>query len=282
MICEDISNGQILGTANITAGIGLKSPTLFFQLSHETLSVGAKDAIREDTILTPATALTGYAEVGGLMVSARAKGMGLGRILSLSRYVLMRSEPTRFPTHVMANIRGWLDGHGRSPVWEAIGRRFFPTNFDETDRAYGRGDKDALVALMPKHPIYSALLPQDAQEALGRPHEDSAPALNLLRQEGFEDKGVVFFMDAGPCVEAELSRVRAYGACVDKPVLWGDSMHQTAPSCLVAHGQGPEFRLMRANCALDRPFINLPFEMKQALGVAGDGDHTMQCVAVKA
>lgn len=207
LVAIDTISGEVLGTANIVAGIGIQSPSLFFKITRDYRSI-ANGPLIEDTILTPCLDLKGYAELGGLMVSPRSKGSGLGRLLSASRYMLIKSAPHRFPDKLMANIRGWLDQEGRSPVWEAIGRQFFISDFDETDTLYGRGEKAALLAQMPHYPIYTALLPEAAKMAVGRPHLASAPALKLLLQEGFQDEGIVFFIDAGPCVEANLKDIK--------------------------------------------------------------------------
>ena len=208
LVAEDTATGEIVGTANVVAGIGLKTPALFFQINTERRAV-ANGVAMEDLILTPALDRKGYAEVGGLVVSPKMKGTGIGRLLSRSRYMLMACAPNRFPAMVMANIRGWLDTDGRSPVWEAVGRRFFDGSFDDIDRLYGRGEKAGLIARMPRYPIYAALLPDSARAALGKPHEASRPALNMLLEDGFRDTGTVFFLDAGPCVEVNLLQIKA-------------------------------------------------------------------------
>ncbi len=55
---------------------------------------------------------------------------------------------------------------------------------------------------MPKFPIYTNLLPKEAQEVIGRPHDNTAPAKALLEKEGFRYRGAVDIFDAGPCLEA--------------------------------------------------------------------------------
>ena len=61
---------------------------------------------------------------------------------------------------------------------------------------------------MPKYPIYVSLLSKQAQAVIGKVHEKTKPALQLLEQEGFICRGYVDIFDAGPTVEANLKHIR--------------------------------------------------------------------------
>ena len=45
-------------------------------------------------------------------------------------------------------------------------------------------NKKFIADLMPDHPIYIPLLPYSAQEVIGKPHKESAPAVKNLKAEG--------------------------------------------------------------------------------------------------
>ena len=72
----------------------------------------------------------------------------------------------------------------------------------------GIGDKSFIAELMPKHPVYVALLSPEAQNVIGKVHEKTAPALRLLQKEGFFHRGYVDLFDAGPTVEVALRNIR--------------------------------------------------------------------------
>ena len=73
---------------------------------------------------------------------------------------------------------------GRSPFWDALGRHFFGIDFAEADRL-SVINKKFIAELMPKHPIYIPLLPEEAQDVIGKPHRESVRTVKNLEEEGF-------------------------------------------------------------------------------------------------
>ena len=61
---------------------------------------------------------------------------------------------------------------------------------------------------MPKYPIYVNLLSEEAQAVIGKVHDKTKPALQLLETEGFSCRGYVDIFDGGPTVEAHLQHIR--------------------------------------------------------------------------
>ncbi|WP_235602926.1 arginine N-succinyltransferase [Piscirickettsia litoralis] len=90
-----------------------------------------------------------------------------------------------------------------------MGRIFFDLEFKQADYLTGIGNKQFISDMMPRHPIYTELLPESACEVIGKVHKDTAPALALLEKEGFVYKGYVDIFDAGPTVEAQLKYIRS-------------------------------------------------------------------------
>ena len=69
--------------------------------------------------------------------------------------------------------------------------------------------KKFIADLMPKHPIYIPLLPPEAQAVIGEVHDNTRPALAVLKKEGFEFRDYVDIFDGGPTVHSELGDIRA-------------------------------------------------------------------------
>src|SRR5476651_1735834 len=63
--------------------------------------------------------------------------------------------------------------------------------------------------LMPKFPLYTCFLSEEARAVIGKVHTDTEPALAMLKSEGFSYQGYVDIFDAGPAVECETSKIRA-------------------------------------------------------------------------
>lgn len=51
---------------------------------------------------------------------------------------------------------------------------------------------------MPKHPIYTHFLSDEAQSVIGQVHPQTAPARAVLEKEGFRYRNYVDIFDGGP------------------------------------------------------------------------------------
>jgi len=94
--------------------------------------------------------------------------------------------------------------------------------YSTADYLTGIGQKSFVAELMPKHPVYVNLLPQDARDAIGAVHRDTAPARAMLEQEGFRYEGYVDIFDAGPTVECFRDNIHAVRQSQPLPVTLGE------------------------------------------------------------
>lgn len=207
LVLEDTANRRIAGTSAIYAGVGLSKAFYSYKIltltqkSHELgLSVTSR-------LLTLVNDYAGTTEVGTLYLDPAYRRHGNGRLLARARYLLMASFPERFSEVVMAEMRGWQDGDGKSPFWEALGRHFFKLPFPKADYISGIGNNQFIADLMPKYPIYVEMLPEAAQKVIGTTHEHTRPALALLEKEGFRFNNAVDIFDAGPVVDVRLKDI---------------------------------------------------------------------------
>lgn len=203
LVLEDLASGALLGTAAVYASVG--QPFGFFsykriRLVQRSRTIGHGCDVE---LLTLANDYTGTTEIGSLAVRPDLKGSGAGPLLARSRYLLIAAAPDLFAPLVMAEMRGWQDGNGASPFWDAVGAHFFNMDFPAADRMSALRGSDFISELLPKHPIYIDLLPRAARDVIGRPHDSSAPAMAMLRREGFRHEGYVDVFDAGPQVHVE-------------------------------------------------------------------------------
>lgn len=202
LVLEDLSDGTIAGTSALIVGIGLDKPFYSYRLLHQT-QISHDPEMRVDTeLLQLSNEFIGATEVATLFLDPEYRRDNLGKLLSKARYMLMAAHPDRFSDRVIAEIRGWVNDDHHSPFWEAIGRHFFGMDFKEADEINGRGNSQFIADLMPKFPIYTALLPDTAREVIGKPHDGARPAIGLLKKEGFRFSGSVDIFDGGPVFEA--------------------------------------------------------------------------------
>jgi arginine N-succinyltransferase len=225
------------GCAAVKTNIGRDVP--FFNYRIHTIAQASKAAGRRFDMraLTMVNDYTGCTEVGTLFLEPERRGDGAGKLLSLSRFMLMAGGVERFEETVVSELRGIVHLDGRSPFWEVVGRPFYRMDFDEADLLSATSDNQFIIDLSPKHAIYVDLLPDSARGAIGETHPDGAPARRLLEREGLRFEGVIDIFDGGPLLATRIADTRTVRDSVLLPLVAGD-----------VHG---EDRVMVSNNAID-------------------------------
>lgn len=208
LLLEQASTGKIGGCGMIFSRIGAQWP--FYSYKLATLSQTSKELGRSFKLpfLSLVSDHDGASEVGGLFLHPDLRTGGLGRLLARSRYLFIAQHRARFGDKMLAELRGVLDDDGNSPFWDALGRKFFGMTFPEADTLNAVKGNQFIADLMPKHPIYTAMLPQSAQEVIGQPHAKGRAALAMLETEGFRFDNYVDIFDGGPTVTARTDDLR--------------------------------------------------------------------------
>ncbi|MGH8435668.1 MAG: arginine N-succinyltransferase [Pseudomonas sp.] len=202
-------DGQVVGISAIAGAVGKREPWYNYRLG---LTVSASQELnihREIPTLFLANDLTGNSELCSLFLQAGHRTGLNGRLLSKARFLFIAEFPQLFGNKVIAEMRGMSDEHGRSPFWESLGRHFFKMEFSRADYLTGVGNKAFIAELMPKFPLYTCFLSEEARNIIGRVHPDTEPALAMLKGEGFSYQGYVDIFDAGPAIEVETAKIRA-------------------------------------------------------------------------
>jgi arginine N-succinyltransferase len=262
--------GQVAGVAAVWPRIGAGRPFYSYRIDEHAAESEPYALSVKTRTLTLTTEFTGEAEVGGLLVDPDLRGAGAGRLLARARYLFIAEHREAFPRRVVAELRGWQDAAGASPVWEALGRRFYAMPFPEADRL-STHDHDFIGELAPRHPVYVDLLPPEAQAAIGRPHDEGRAALRLLVEEGFEDLGHVDVFDAGPTVCAPIDQLRAVRESVRAPVVGVADLAGDGGDHLVSTGRAEAFRAARGGLRREAEGVVLAPALARALQLsAGD------------
>lgn len=209
LVLEERPSGRVIGTAQIFARVGDAAPFYSYRLG--TLSQTSRELARtfRAEMLTLTTDLEGSSEVGGLFLHPRERAGGLGLLLARSRYLFIAAHRARFTDRVIAELRGVIDEAGGSPFWDGLAGRFFGMNFQEADQFNAVHGHQFIADLMPKHPIYLAMLAESARAVIGLPHPTGRAAMRMLEHEGFRHEGYVDIFDAGPTMAAPIAHLRS-------------------------------------------------------------------------
>ena len=272
MLMVEDGQGQVAGTSCIFPRVGADWPFYSYRLTRQANRSLAVGRLKSQTLLNLANDFEGETEVGGLFIDPARRGAAFGALAARARYLFIAAHRARFGRRVMAELRGWQDASGKSPVWEAIGRHFYDMDFHDADRTGAVGGNQFIADLGPRYPIYVSLLPPEAQAALGRPHDDGRPAFEMLLAEGFAAGDYVDIFDGGPTVVADIDAVKTVREARHIEIT---AIGEGGSPALTAAGSCETFRVARGYVTADG--IVAP-ALAAALGV-GPGD-TVLSVAV--
>lgn len=241
---EDTDSGQVVGISGIESAVGLMDPWYNYRVGHHVHASRELDLYHNNTLLFLSNDLTGKSEICSLFLDADYRKKANGSLLSKSRFLFMADFAFLFDDVVMAEMRGVSDDQGISPFWESLGRHFFEMNFEQADFLTAVGQKTFVAELMPKFPIYTAFLTQQAQQVIGQVHPSTEPARAILEKEGFQYLGYIDIFDAGPALEVKRDQIASIRLSDVKPVRIVRTM-TGAEKYLVSNRLQSEFR-----CAL--------------------------------
>jgi arginine N-succinyltransferase len=209
-VLENAETCAVRGTCQVFSRIGVEQPFYSYRISKLTQTSPELGRTFHTEMLNLCTDFNDCSEVGGLFLhpEARASGLGLGVLLARSRYLFIRRNRARFAGKVVAELRGVIDEKGGSPFWDAIAGRFFGMGFQEADTFNGAHGTQFIADLMPKTPIYTAMLPDEALAVMRRPHPSGEAAMRMLEAEGFSGEGYIDIFDGGPTMSAATDRIR--------------------------------------------------------------------------
>lgn len=273
---EDTELGRCVGISGIQARVGLDEVFYNYRLSV-TVNASRELGVHVRTpTLHLSNDMTDTTEICSLLLSASHRGGGTGLLLSRCRFMYLDDFRKHFSEKVFAEMRGVSDGNGQSPLWDALGSKFFDMEFSEADMLSGLGNKSFIAELMPKYPIYLPMLPDAARAVIGRVHENTAPALKMLQAEGFNFNGMVDIFDGGPVVEAFIHNIRTVREGINRHVMVSRKpMGMNVPAeeqVMISNRSFRDFRVttIPAECiGLDT--VSIPADVAEALEVeSGD------------
>ena len=246
MVLEDPASGRVVGTTAIYTGIGLDRPFYSYKVSTLVSSSSDLAVTRQARVLSMVNDYTGATEVGSLFVLPEYRKPGVGQFLSRARFLTMADFPERFGETVMAELRGWQDENGNSPLWQHLGSQFFGIEFQDAVNTVALKGTQFISDLMPKYPIYIDLLPQEAREVIGKPNDSSAPALHMLKKEGFQFTGYVDLFDGGPSVQCPVSEVHTVRDSHQGQVRISFDITEQDEMYMLSNGHLNDYRVMLA------------------------------------
>ena len=268
IVLENARTGEVRGTAQMFTCVGQTSPFYSYRLTTVTQHSKELDRTFRAEMLNLVTDLEGSSEVGGLFLHPSERAAGLGLLLARSRYLFIAMHRARFSDRILAELRGIIDDRGGSPFWDGVAGRFFGMNFQEADYFNAINGNQFIADLMPKHPVYVAMLSDNARSVIGLPHPSGRAAMRMLEDEGFSYEGYVDIFDGGPTMTARTDRVRSVADARQAVVT---EIREGGDNALIAAGLLAQFQCSFGSVAPNEDGVSIDPAAAERLGV-GIGD----------
>lgn len=218
-VLQNTKTGEVRGTCQIFGLVGQKWPFYSYRIGALTQHSEELGRTFRADILNLSTDLEGTTEVGGLFLHPGERAGGLGMLIARSRYLFIRNHRERFAERTIAELRGVIDEAGGSPFWDGVAGRFFGMNFQDADEFNAKHGNQFIADLMPKHPVYIAMLPEGAKAVIGVPHPSGRAAMRMLENEGFAWENYIDIFDGGPTMTARTDQIRSIREAQDTEVV---------------------------------------------------------------
>lgn len=207
-ILEDVTNKAVAGICGLYAHCGRRSTLFAYEMNKEYYRYEPMHISKEVEVLHFKEIKNSPSEVCSLYLKPEYRNTGIGKLLSLSRYLFIQAFPDWFQEEIMALLRGYRDEKEQSPFFETIGKVFFDGNLQTVDAMKSLGHKKFIRALMPKYPLYAPLLQPSVGQSLGKVYSKTEPALHLLEEQGFKKMPWIDIFDAGPYLKVKQSQIK--------------------------------------------------------------------------
>ena len=209
LVQENAETDAIRGTCQLMTQVVQPWPLYSYRLNTLTQYSQQLDRTVRAELLSLVTDLEGSSEVGGLFLHPNERAGGLGLLLARSRYLFIAMHRSRFGERTLAELRGIIDERGGSPFWDGVAGRFFGMSFQDADYFNAINGNQFIADLMPKHPVYIAMLDDDARSVIGVPHPTGRAAMRMLENEGFRYENYVDIFDGGPTMIARTDEIKS-------------------------------------------------------------------------
>ncbi|WLD57746.1 arginine N-succinyltransferase [Salinispirillum sp. LH 10-3-1] len=234
-------DGHLLGISGIQPYAGADEPFYSYRIDELVHASRHLSINQRQSVLYLSHELTGQTSLCSFSLTAALRGTAAFDLLSRSRLLYMAAHRHAFADELICEIQGIWDGAGQSLFWKSVGQLFFGLDFITADHQCSLHGKTVIAELLPPYPIYTTLLPEAVQEAIGEAHPGAQRTINWLAHEGLSKTRFVDPFDAGPTFRGVLDDLTSMQAI--RPVQAVQAGTPAAPTpWLVSQGEGADFQ----------------------------------------
>lgn len=201
------------GTASLrfVRRLGLRLPRYHFHVGQVVHAAQELGLFCMQTTLLLGNDLTGFSELCDFRATTDA-GAGITEpVESLTRLIAAAVQHVESCTdhggRLIAELPGWRNDRGISPVWQALGARFFQGDAAAAEVRLGEAWRTHLAALLPRQTIYLSFLGAEAEACLAKHSASPVPVALAIAfaRAGFDASSHVRIDDGGPVFSRRLT-----------------------------------------------------------------------------
>jgi arginine N-succinyltransferase len=208
-VLVDTKKSKIVGTSMIIGQLGRRdAPYIYLDVIQEERYSATLDKHFNHTTLNVGYSYAGPTEIGGLVLDPTYRRVPerLGLFISYVRFLYMKAHRDLFRDEILAELLPPLEPDGTSHLWDAVGRKFTDLSYAEAD-LLSKKNKEFIRGLFPEGTIYASLLPQQAQDVIGKVGAQTKGVEKMLRRIGFRYAERVDPFDGGPHFVAQTDEI---------------------------------------------------------------------------
>ncbi len=204
-VLEETETKEALGTSGIDSEAGSGYPFFNYRIDEIVHASHHLNINSKVPVLFLSHELTGRTLLRSFAIEPELKESEAFDLLSRARLMYLATNPERFHSEIIVEVQGIFDDKGNCPFWDAVGRKFFDLDFNTADYYCSVKSKTFMSELIPQHPVYVPLLPEEAAGNIAQNHPAADRTCQLLYQEGFHKSKFIDPFDGGPVLKAQLS-----------------------------------------------------------------------------
>ena len=147
-----------------------------------------------------------WSELCSLYLHPDYRYSGVGRFLSMARFLFIFQHKHLFKNELIAELRGLSSDNQGSLFWNYVMQPIYKMSFNEALLSISEGKKIDFD-LFPKENIYLKSLPQELVSQLGKCHVFTKGAYSILKSESFAESEYIDVLDAGPKLTGSLAKL---------------------------------------------------------------------------
>jgi arginine N-succinyltransferase len=207
-------------------------------------------------------------KIGSLLLDTNYRGLGLGKLLSLSRFLYIADVFRDIRGCVQAELRGSQENDGMCSFWLNIGQSIYGGDLARMDMIRGTNYSLFCDDFGCMHDIPLDFLPGEIRQSIGKVHRGAMGAWRMLYAQGFRPSGYIDMLDGGPVIKADFSDISAIKNSFVVSARCGHKLSPYSSRWMIMSRSAADYRVCIAAGSLRDEWLELEDSALDILGIS--------------